>query len=93
MFENITNYYSNAATIAFSTSGWQSFSFEQQLVEELLIQIKQEREARKSKWRVSFIFSDEQSELYDKFNKAMKRLRSDEDRVAQYSSPLTSKWK
>jgi hypothetical protein len=86
VFEDITNNYPNATTISFSTNDWQNFSFGQQLIEDLLIQTKQVMETRESKWRILFIFdNNDQSDLYNKFSEAMKQLQNNDDGFAQYA--------
>ncbi|CAF1351161.1 unnamed protein product [Rotaria magnacalcarata] len=84
----IINNCSDAERIAFSTCDWEDLCNEPQLIEELLLEMKQVIETGKQRWRFLFIFNHEQKLLCNKFLQVMIGLQSDEDGFAQFTCSI-----
>ena len=82
--QSVINCCPNAEKIAFSTREWENISSEQQkqLIENLLDTIKKEIEIHKAKWRILFLFNNQQKNLYTQFCLALTQLQTDIDGFA-----------
>jgi hypothetical protein len=89
--QNITNNCHNAEIIAFLANEWDGFRYGPQLAELFIEGMKREIETKKSRWRVLFIFHNEQSQLRKEFLQTMIRLQSDEDGFVQFLASISSK--
>ena len=92
-FQCLTSYCPDVKTIAFLTSEWENIaSGQQSLVEYMINDVKQELEMRKMPWRILFIMTNGQRDLYGEFTQVFNRLQSDRDRSSQFACPITSKF-
>ena len=92
--QSVTTCYSGVGKIGFRTNEWENIGVQQQqLVEHLINEVKQELEMRKTKWRILFMFNDKQMDLYREFYEGLVRLQADQDGFAQLPCLITSKEK
>jgi hypothetical protein len=93
--KSVVNYCRHVNTIAFSTNEWESIHQEQykQLVECLIGEVKRANDIRKACWRIAFMFSNQQKNLYSEFSRVMTQLETYQDGFAQIACPMSRKLK
>ncbi|CAF4251010.1 unnamed protein product, partial [Rotaria sordida] len=81
-------------TICFSTTDWENFhSFGEQFANEILRSLKIELETSEYsnyKWKILFIFDDQQTDLYGRFSQAISSIQTNNNIDEEFYYPIAS---